>query len=103
MDVRTTTEVVVPAQILCDIDALVIVGIGFTVTTRFFETPAQFVDDGPDGVIIYVTVPEVEDPAGNDKISSILPLPEGLNPDTEPEVTEAVQVKLEPVTLLAGV
>ena len=57
---------------------------------------------GPLGVITYVTSPVVVDPAGNDKVLLMSPLPLAVTPITVPLVTEAVQVNVAVATLLVG-
>jgi hypothetical protein len=50
-DCNSTGTVVVPAQISCESTALVTIGIGYTVTTRFLGIPKQLAGAGPSGVI----------------------------------------------------
>ena len=71
-------------------------------TIMLIEVPEQNDGAGPVGVIIYVTWPDVVDPAGNERRSLITPDPLAVTPVTVPEVTDAVQVKVEPVTSAVG-
>jgi len=89
-----------PEQIACVKVAFVIVGIGFTVTTKFTGVPIHDVVAGPVGVITYVTVPaEVVEFDNN---SEILPEPLALKPVTIPDVNEAVQAYVELATADVG-